>query len=172
MGIGTTSPSRALDVSGKARFGGFGTVSSASNAMVVIDNASYFNNPIEICENNNLTLQINTSRNIGLGGGDGVRAARIEYGTRNVSVTEANYPATLLFSPRGLATTTPTLFLGFTGRVGIGNTSPTAMLHLKAGTASTSTAPLKFTAGTNLTTPEDGAMEFDGSNFEPSHLVR
>lgn len=34
---------------------------------------------------------------------------------------------------------------------------------LKAGTATAGTAPLKFTAGTNLTSPEAGATEFDGS---------
>jgi hypothetical protein len=34
---------------------------------------------------------------------------------------------------------------------------------LKAGTATAGTAPEKFTAGTNLTTPEAGAEEFDGS---------
>lgn len=49
--------------------------------------------------------------------------------------------------------------------VGIGVTSPTAVLHLKAGTATASTAPLKFTSGTNLTTPENGAMEYDGTHF-------
>lgn len=49
------------------------------------------------------------------------------------------------------------------GNVGIGVSSPTAHLHLKAGTASVGTAPLKFTSGTNLTTPEAGAIEFDGS---------
>jgi hypothetical protein len=36
---------------------------------------------------------------------------------------------------------------------------------LKAGTATAGTAPLKFTAGTNLTAPEAGATEFDGSFF-------
>jgi len=51
------------------------------------------------------------------------------------------------------------------GNVGIGTTSPTAVLHLKAGTATASTAPLKFTAGTNLTTAEAGAMEWDGTNL-------
>jgi hypothetical protein len=57
-----------------------------------------------------------------------------------------------------------------TGRVGIGTIAPTAALHIKAGTATASTAPLKFTSGTNLTTPEAGAMEFDGTNlfFTPS----
>lgn len=45
------------------------------------------------------------------------------------------------------------------GKLGVGVTSPTANLHLKAGTTATSTAPLKFTAGTLLTTPEFGTME-------------
>jgi hypothetical protein len=41
--------------------------------------------------------------------------------------------------------------------------TPTAHLHIAAGTASSGNAPLKLTAGTNLTTPENGAFEFDGS---------
>ena len=48
----------------------------------------------------------------------------------------------------------------FAGDVGIGQTSPTAVLHLKAGTATASTAPLKFTSGTLNTTAEAGAVEF------------
>lgn len=45
--------------------------------------------------------------------------------------------------------------------------APTAYLHLAAavGGATANTAPLKFTSGTNLTTPEGGAIEFDGSHF-------
>lgn len=35
----------------------------------------------------------------------------------------------------------------------------------RAGTATAGTAPMKFTAGTNLTTPEAGAVEFDGTNY-------
>lgn len=34
---------------------------------------------------------------------------------------------------------------------------------LKAGTTAAGTAPLKLTAGTNMTTPEAGALEYDGS---------
>lgn len=44
-----------------------------------------------------------------------------------------------------------------------GSTTPTAALHLAAG--SSSVAPLKLTPGVFLTTPEDGAIEFDGSNL-------
>lgn len=47
-----------------------------------------------------------------------------------------------------------------TGRVGIGITSPTAVLHLKAGTATASTAPLKFTTGVSLTNAVAGNVEF------------
>lgn len=50
-------------------------------------------------------------------------------------------------------------------RLGIGVGSPTAMLHLKAGTATANTAPLKLNSGTNLTTAEAGAVEYDGVVF-------
>jgi hypothetical protein len=59
----------------------------------------------------------------------------------------------------GTSTTIPT-----TGKIGIGLSSPTAILHLKAGTATANTAPLKFNSGVNLTSPEDGAMEYDGTH--------
>ncbi len=50
-------------------------------------------------------------------------------------------------------------------RVSIGSAAPTAALLLKAGTAAAGTAPLKFTSGTNLTTPESGAMEWNGTQL-------
>ena len=46
-----------------------------------------------------------------------------------------------------------------------GSTSATALLHLAAGTATASTAPLKFTSGTNLTAVEAGAVEYDGTKW-------
>jgi hypothetical protein len=72
-------------------------------------------------------------------------------------------------SEAGLAAATKMTILG-NGNVGIGQTTPTAVVHLKAGTATASSAPLKFTSGTNLTTAEAGAMEFNGTNlfFSPS----
>ncbi|MCX6724258.1 MAG: hypothetical protein NT155_03765 [Candidatus Staskawiczbacteria bacterium] len=42
----------------------------------------------------------------------------------------------------------------------IGGADDTARIHLPAGTATANTAPLKFTSGTLLTTPEAGATEF------------
>ncbi|MCX6254833.1 MAG: hypothetical protein NTV31_10200, partial [Bacteroidia bacterium] len=52
------------------------------------------------------------------------------------------------------------------GFVGVGlkiATTPTALLHLAAGTIDTAT--LKFTPGVNLTTPAAGAVEYDGTVF-------
>lgn len=51
------------------------------------------------------------------------------------------------------------------GNVGVGLTTATAWLHLKAGTATENTAPFKFTSGTNLTTAEAGAVEYDGNKY-------
>ena len=45
------------------------------------------------------------------------------------------------------------------------NVAATARLHIAAGTTTASTAPIKLTAGTNMTTPEAGAVEFDGTNY-------
>ncbi|WP_409480109.1 tail fiber domain-containing protein [Pseudobdellovibrio sp. HCB154] len=50
-----------------------------------------------------------------------------------------------------------------TGNIGIGVSNPTAKFQLAAGT--TSKAPLKFTSGTLLTSPQSGTMEYDGVNF-------
>lgn len=60
------------------------------------------------------------------------------------------------------------------GRVGVGVASPTGALHLRAGVATASGAPLKLTSGTLLTTPESGAVEFDGTGlyFTDSGNVR
>ena len=51
------------------------------------------------------------------------------------------------------------------GNFGFGLTGATAVIHVKAGTATASTAPLKFTSGTLLTTAEAGAVEFLTDDF-------
>lgn len=71
----------------------------------------------------------------------------------------------LLYGIFSATNTSQVLSLGGGGRVGINNINPTAYFHLPAGTATANTAPLKFTSGTLNTTPEEGAVEFDGSDF-------
>ena len=86
--------------------------------------------------------------------------------------TDTNQGTRISFWTTNNGTTTQSEKMRITnaGSVGIGTTSPTGVLHLKAGTASASSAPLKFTSGKNLTTAEAGAMEFNGTNlfFSPS----
>lgn len=53
-----------------------------------------------------------------------------------------------------------------TGRTGIHNNSTlSAWLHIGPGAATAGSGPLKLTAGPLLTTPEDGCVEYDGTNF-------
>lgn len=71
-------------------------------------------------------------------------------------------------SPRGSSGTSDNAYVE---QLTIGNT---AKLTLLAGTATANTAPLKFTSGTNLTTAETGAMEYNGTNlfFTPTGTLR
>lgn len=52
------------------------------------------------------------------------------------------------------------LIIASAGQVGLGQTSPTAILHIKAGTTAANSAPIKLASGSLLTTPEAGAIEF------------
>lgn len=53
-----------------------------------------------------------------------------------------------------------------TPKIGLGNVpSPTARVHFPAGAAGAGLAPIKLTPGTLLTTPEDGALEYDGTHL-------
>ena len=54
---------------------------------------------------------------------------------------------------------------GADGLVGVGVVGATAVLHLKAGTAAASTAPLKINSGTVMSTAEDGAVEYNGTKW-------
>ena len=61
----------------------------------------------------------------------------------------------------GGATITGTTNINTTGS----NLTNIGRVVLVAGTATANTAPLKFTSGTNLTTPEAGAVEWNGTNL-------
>jgi len=54
---------------------------------------------------------------------------------------------------------------GTSAQLGVNMTTPTAQLHISAGTTAAGSSPLKFIAGTNMTSPEAGAMEWDGTNL-------
>lgn len=49
--------------------------------------------------------------------------------------------------------------------VGIGTASPTAILNIKAGTATAGTSPIKLTSGTVMNVPEAGSIEFSNDDY-------
>jgi hypothetical protein len=114
---------------------------------------------------------VNNSGVVTIGSGTGVNAiafaAPKTYNSESnlVAIGNAGYAPSMYFS--GNFGTTNFFNDAFPDRVGvnIGTTTNNrgALLRLGAGAAAANSAPLKFTAGTNLTTPENGAFEFDGS---------
>jgi hypothetical protein len=94
-----------------------------------------------------------------LGGGPYIKA----YKTNS---TTGDYGFGLAFGTRtnGVGAAATRMTIDSIGNVGIGVTQ-TAVLHLKAGTATASTAPLKFTSGTLLGTTEGGTIEYNGTHL-------
>lgn len=117
--------------------------------------------------------------NVALGYGAGVTVTPANAnvsGDKNVYIgvnagpgSSTQYDNSIAIGYNALVSQSNSMVLGGTGadavKVGIGVTVPTARLHLPVGTASASTAPIKLTAGTVMTTPEIGAVEYDGTNL-------
>jgi len=105
------------------------------------------------------------------GGGNGGAAGDVNF-TAGASGTGGTRPnGGNIYLRTGAGTADGNIFLGvdvsatIRGQVSIGRTTNSALLHLAAGTATASTAPLKFTSGTSLTTAEAGAIEFTTDDF-------
>lgn len=86
------------------------------------------------------------------------------YNTGHTSISNENN-APLSFGTNGLGNYR--IYIAAAGQVGFGGvTSPTAVIHLAAGTATASTGPIKFSLpGVVLTAPEAGVMETDADNL-------
>ncbi len=113
---------------------------------------------------NNIAIGTNAADNIRFeAAGNVVIGNNVDLPVQNGSNQGVYQNALFITGASGTGTT-------IAGNVGIAVNTPTARLHLPQGTATASTAPLKFTSGTNLTTAEAGAMEFNGTNlfFSPS----
>ncbi|MBT8379797.1 MAG: hypothetical protein KJN64_11240 [Ignavibacteria bacterium] len=67
--------------------------------------------------------------------------------------------------PNGSTSQIERIIVRSNGNMGVSESNPTATLHLRAGTAAAGSAPIKLTSGTNLSTPEAGTIEYDGSKL-------
>lgn len=154
VGVGTSSPSYALT----AQFASGGTTGTATpNGLLLSDTA---NGATWDLVNPYSDIEFDSADVSGVGAGGRFRIGTVMQ-TAGGTLTRLG-----LFSvPTTAGTYNEAMTITAAGNVGVGTTSPTASLHLKAGTATAGTAPLKIASGTNLTTAESGAMEFDGTNL-------
>jgi len=149
VGIGTTSPTNILSIgSGAARK--FWIESSATDvvgrALTVAGGSTLAGTAVDNVAGGNLILSS--------GAGTGTAASSISFLTGTTTTTG-----------KTLQTISEKMTILGNGNVGIGTTNPTAKLHLPAGTATASTAPIKLTAGVLNTVAEAGTIEFDGTDF-------
>ncbi len=123
----------------------------------------------------NGTVSINNSTNAGVDINTGTSTGTINLGgtgVQTINIGTGGTGAKTINLGTGAIANTITIGNTTAGTItGINVAAPTAILHLGAGKVTANQgAPLKFSPGTNLTTPENGAFEFDGNvpYFSPS----
>lgn len=139
VGIGNPTPTSKLEV-------------YKNNSSTVIGNDATFSLTNTSATNNNFSSLFFQDANT------------FPVGQVSVQITDhTNHIADLVFATRsGVsgALYTEKMRIMSNGRVGIGTATPTAVLHLKAGTATANTSPLKFTSGATMSIAEAGSVEF------------
>ena len=195
VGIGTTSPLAALDVNGVTRaLSSAGTAPTGGTGLEYFYKTSTDTGNIYSYDRTNSVYKdlnlndklriIGSTGNVGIGTSSpgaklnvigNIAWEKSSGGYVATNHWQGNNPSVGYYAESGLLFGTVTNMVGGgwsekmritnTGKVGIGTTSPTAVLHLKAGTATANTAPLKLTSGTLNTTPEAGAVEFLTDKF-------
>jgi hypothetical protein len=138
------------------------SLSSGSDNVAIGANAGFVSGVVAATGSNNVFIGRSTASNITAS----AAAANVIIGNGiHLPVTSGSNQLAIsnLIFGLGASSTGTTIPTG--GRVGICLATPTATLHLRAGAAAASGAPLKFESGTNLTTPEAGAMEWNGTNL-------
>lgn len=137
---------------------GFGRVGGAENSFIG-QGAGQITNGVVTTGGFNVFVGINAGRNSGATSSNNVVIG--SYAADGVNL--GNYKLYIGNSPLIYGEFDNAL-VKINGRLGVW-TTPTAFMTLAAGAAAANSAPLKFTAGSNLATPEAGAVEFDGVNY-------
>ena len=173
IGLGTDSPQESLEIKMSGDNDIQITSATPPNApnFIFFTKKGTFNSPSRMTDNTPIGAITGT---VWTGSGRSDNVAMIR------SAADGNHSSTNLATKFNLSTTGTgyatagangiEMTIKASGNIGIGTETPTAYLQLKAGTASAESAPLKFNAGTNLSTPEAGTLEFDGTHlyFTPS----
>jgi hypothetical protein len=143
FGIGTLTPTASFQVV-QPTSGGIGRVFVSTGGTVWTGSNTQFTNTFKVGDTITSSGQTLTILSI----------------ISDTSLTTAAVGAAISGQPFTVAGGTRFSVLG-NGNVGFGLTAPTAVAHLKAGTATAGTAPTKWTptGAVLLTTPEEGAWE-------------
>jgi len=190
VGIGTTSPSNRLDVSGN-----IGTLAQGGLRFYDTDSSNYvaFQAPGTVSSDVTWTLpgvdgmfgDVLQTNGIGTLSwtGNGGSALWTKVGTdlspassgdsvvlndgEDLSISSLIEGAVLFAGPSGLVSedNMHLFWDNANDRLGIGTASPTALLHLDPATASRSQFRLESSAGTDPTTPNSGDLWWDGTNL-------
>lgn len=78
----------------------------------------------------------------------------------------------LYFLNNTVTTSSASVVFASSGKVGIGVVTPTAVLHIKAGTATANTGQIKLDSGTKLTAAEPGVVEYNGNFYLSNATTR
>lgn len=151
VGIGTATPGTAFQINQTVNAAVYGNVNNASAGAAAYAAFSASNDTGSYIEMGTL------SSTFGVTGvfGPNVPFIYSPSSTGFALVSAGTGP--ILFATT--AANTERMRLSNAGLLGIGVT-PTAVVHIKAGTTAANTAPLKFNTGSLLTTAEAGAVEF------------
>jgi hypothetical protein len=94
-----------------------------------------------------------------------IGAAEKRVASISASLDGANNSGMILFGTWSAGSAAERWRISSSGNLSNTAANGTAYLHLKAGTATANTAPIKLTSGTNLTTAEAGAFEYNGADL-------
>lgn len=170
LSIGTSSPAFSL--------GGLwlqGTYAGGARNSLVVNTASQSAYSEVVLTTNSINSQNTLFRQYGTSGSPANRYGLNLNGwshlyfnnTGNLLFSNENSSAYVVMATESEASSSNIFFYGGAKGISVKNgaNAPSAYLTLGSGTATAGTAPLKLTAGTNLTAPENGAFEFDGTNL-------
>jgi hypothetical protein len=143
----------------------FSGYSGNSNAILEINTGQTTSSNLNWANLNLVTNQTGTNNAVGsvYFANSAIAAAEKRVAFESVSTDGATNSGRIGWGTMNAGSVATNMTLDRLGRLGIG-TTPTAFLHLKAGTATANTAPLKFTAGVPLTTTEEGVLETNANN--------
>ena len=170
LGIGTASPSVPVDIKYTQNSSNTPQViitnNGTGNSSGLMVNAGSTGNPnigFGVSTTAKATLSWSISNNaLGIG--------NLVYSTNDFGL-KLQSDGSLLF--QDAATSTQLFKIAASGKIAVGNITPTAYLHLNAGSTAANTAPLKINSGTLMTTPESGAIEYNNNHYKTnSSLLR